>query len=203
MEVCPITHRSRPPAARRAVSSDSARSAGVRAFFVPTGATGWHFAKLAELLSFPLPCLPASFHGASAGRFAAGGWREEGSAAGGAEAARPPVDPVDRDLRGVHRGFFALPLLPDAARPLHRRLAGSMSDGLTSEFAASRNERPALWIRRAAGLAASLLLATALYWTVRLAWSRLAVSQRECTIHPKGDPAGTGHSGILRWMGAG
>ena len=49
-----------------------------------------------------------------------------------------------------------------------------MFDRLTPEFAAAGSERFAsrqgvLWIWRAAGLAALVLLATALYWTVRLA----------------------------------
>src|ERR1017187_4886040 len=49
-----------------------------------------------------------------------------------------------------------------------------MFDGLTPEFAAAGNERLAsrqglLWIWRAAGLAALVLLATAMYWIVRLA----------------------------------
>ena len=48
-----------------------------------------------------------------------------------------------------------------------------MSDGIAPKLAAG-NERLAsrqwvLWIWRAAGLAALVLLATALYWTVRLA----------------------------------
>src|ERR1017187_2075389 len=49
-----------------------------------------------------------------------------------------------------------------------------MFDGHTPEFAAVGNERfasrqGALWIWRAAGLAALVLLATAMYWIVRLA----------------------------------